>query len=65
MIEPSYPLARDGSPTLVALPRVHMRLFHEAMEGVAHYLDATDTGIREMINTEDEVREAMMDLYGP
>lgn len=60
-----YPVARDGSPTLEALPRVHMRHFHEAMEGVAHYLDATDTGLREMINSENEAREAMHDLYGP
>lgn len=59
-----YPvLAKDGSPTLDALPRVHMRLFHETMEGIANYLDATDTGLREMIDTENEARAAMYDLY--
>ncbi|MEC3980411.1 hypothetical protein [Amycolatopsis sp. H20-H5] len=60
-----YPVARDGSPTLEALPRVHLRKFHEAMEGVAHYLDATDTGLREKFDAESEAREAMRDLYGP
>lgn len=60
-----YPVTTDGSPTLDALPRVHMRLFHETMEGVANYLDATDTGLREMIDTENEARAAMYDLYGP
>ena len=60
-----YPVTAQGRPTLEALPRVHMRLFHEAMEGVAHYLDATDTGIREKIDAENEAREAMWDLYGP
>lgn len=61
-----YPVvAKDGSPTLDALPRVHMRLFHETMEGIANYLDATDAGLREMIDTENEARAAMYDLYGP
>ncbi|MCP2243524.1 hypothetical protein LX86_002254 [Lentzea aerocolonigenes] len=59
-----YPVAKDGSPTLGALPRVHMRLFQEAMEGVATYLDATDTGLREKINSRDDYRAAMYDMYG-
>jgi len=42
-----------------------MRLFHEMMEGIANYLDATGTGLREMIDTENEVRAAMYHLYGP
>lgn len=60
-----YPVARDGSPTLTALPRVHMRLFHETMEGVANYLDGTDTGLREKIDAENEARAAMYDMFGP
>ncbi|HKR82510.1 MAG TPA: hypothetical protein VJR27_05965 [Candidatus Saccharimonadales bacterium] len=60
-----YPVTKNGAPTLEALPRVHMRLFHEAMESVAHYLDAVDTGLREKIDAENEARAAMMDLYGP
>lgn len=59
-----YPIKKDGTETLTELGRVHMRHFHEAMDGVAHLLDAADTGIREMINSQVEYEEAMRDLYG-
>lgn len=60
-----YPMRRDGTETLTTLGRIHMRHFHEAMDGVAHMLDAADTGIRHMIDTRDECEEAMHDLCGP
>jgi hypothetical protein len=59
-----YPVRNDGTETLKALGRVHLRRFHEAMDGVAHFLDAADTGIRHMIDTRAEYEEAMRDLYG-
>jgi hypothetical protein len=36
-----------------------MRRFHEAMEGVARFFDAGDTGLREMINTQEETAAEM------
>ncbi|MGH3832346.1 MAG: hypothetical protein ACRDRS_18205 [Pseudonocardiaceae bacterium] len=59
-----YPVRKDGTETLATLGRIHMRRFHEAIDGVAHVLDAADTGIRYMIDTRAECEEAMRDLYG-
>ncbi|MFF5181429.1 hypothetical protein ACFY2Q_25655 [Micromonospora sp. NPDC000316] len=59
-----YPIQRDGSETLSALGRVHIRRFHDAMEAVACLLDGSDTGIRAMTDQRNEYEEAMRDLYG-
>lgn len=59
-----YPVETDGSETLTTLGRIHIHRFHEIMDGVAHFLDAVDTGIRQMIDTRAEYEEAMRDLYG-
>jgi len=49
-----YPMLNDGSDTLGTLGRIHLRGFHETMEGVANYLDAVDTGLRVMIDNRDD-----------
>ncbi|MEU9833697.1 hypothetical protein AB0D67_19430 [Streptosporangium sp. NPDC048047] len=59
-----YPVRNDGSHTLEFLPRVHMRRFHEAMERVAHFLDACDSKLREDINTRDEIRADYSRMHG-
>lgn len=59
-----YPVRNDGTATLPALDQVHLRQFHEAMEGLASFLDAADTGIRAMIDSRDEYEAAMRDCYG-
>ena len=59
-----YPILRDGSETLTSLGRVHMRRFHEAMDGIANMLDGAESGIRVMIDQRAEYEEAMRDLYG-
>ena len=59
-----YPVRNDGTATLSALGQVHLRQFHEFMEGVASFLDAADTGIRAMTDARDEYEEAMRDCYG-
>jgi hypothetical protein len=59
-----YPVRKDGTETLTTLGRVHVRRFHEAMDGVAHFLDAADTGIRAMTDARAEYEEAMRDRYG-
>jgi hypothetical protein len=55
-----YPVRSDGSETPTTVDRIHMRRFHEAMKGVAHFLDGSDTGLREMIQTRAEYEEAMV-----
>ena len=59
-----YPVRNDGTATLPALDRVHLRQIHEAMEGVASFLDAADTGIRAMIDARNEYEEEIRDCYG-
>jgi hypothetical protein len=49
-----YPVARDGSPTLAGVRRLHIGRFHEAMVNVAHFLDACDTGFRDMLGVQAE-----------
>lgn len=67
MFDPSsehfrYPVLKDGSYTLETLGRVHMRSFHQTMEGVARLLDSADTGLRVRIDQRDEYERAMMDF---
>lgn len=59
-----YPARKDGTETLATLDRIHIRRFHETMDGVAHILDGADTAIRLMIDNRAEYEEAMRDLYG-
>jgi hypothetical protein len=59
-----YPIRKDGSDTLPTLGRVHIGRFHQAMESVAHVLDASETEIRVMIDSRNEYEAAMRDLYG-
>jgi hypothetical protein len=59
-----YPILKDGPNTPAALGRVHIGRFHSAMETVAHVLDASETGVRVMIDSRNEYEAAMRDLYG-
>ncbi len=56
-----YPLLNDGSETLPRVQRLHIRRFHEAMDGVAHLLDAVDTALHVMIEEQAEYAAAMAD----
>ncbi|WP_433419774.1 hypothetical protein ACQP1V_06320 [Microtetraspora malaysiensis] len=49
-----YPVTVNGAPTLAGVRRIHMRRFHEAMEGVACFLDAAETGISSMLDLRSE-----------
>lgn len=40
-----YAYRRDGSPTLANVPHLDIANFHDAMLGVANYLEAVDTAI--------------------
>lgn len=53
-----YPVMNNGAGTLPGLDRLHLRRFHEAMTGAANFLDATDTMLREEIDTRREIAEA-------
>lgn len=57
-----YPVLNDGSGTLANVGRIHIRRFHEAMEGVAHLFDACETGLSVMIDARAEY-EANMAMY--
>lgn len=59
-----YPVLNDGTDTLPELSHVHMRRFNEAMVTLAHYLDAADTGLREMIDQRAEYEAEQYDQYG-
>ncbi len=39
-----YAASRDGSDTLASVDQINLVAFHEAMLGVANYLDGTDWG---------------------
>ena len=41
-----YAASRDGSDTLASVDQINLVAFHEAMLGVANYLDGTDWGGR-------------------
>jgi len=60
-----YPIRVDGSPTLTALSRVHIRQFHAAMAGVAHFLDASDCGLRVKLDERTEYEADMATWYPP
>lgn len=50
-----YATRRDGAETLPGVDRINLVAFHEAMLGVANYLDATDTGVSETLSTKQEI----------
>ncbi|MEU8205448.1 hypothetical protein [Streptosporangium sp. NPDC049046] len=54
-----YPVNRQGAKTLNNVNRIHIRLFHEAMEEVASFLDAAETGICDMLDTRSEYESEM------
>ncbi|MFE9651383.1 hypothetical protein ACFYO0_46405 [Streptomyces sp. NPDC006365] len=56
-----YPVRNDGSATLDGIARIHVRNFHNVMLGIANLLDGADTGIREMIDTKNEIAEYYRD----
>jgi hypothetical protein len=58
-----YPIRKDGSQTLPTVNEVHMHRFHEAMEGVAHFLDASDTALRAEIDDRAKYEEEMAAHY--
>jgi len=49
-----YPVNTQGAETMTNLPRIDMSAFHDAMDGVANYLDAADTGLRVMIDQQED-----------
>ncbi|MBF6370337.1 hypothetical protein IU469_32225 [Nocardia puris] len=53
-----YASRRDGTDTLSGIDRINLVAFHQAMLGVANYLDATDIGVSEALSTQRE-----MDAY--
>ncbi|MBF6060467.1 hypothetical protein IU500_06700 [Nocardia terpenica] len=53
-----YATRTDGTPALPATDRINLTAFHNAMVGVANYLDAADTGYGELLDTKLE-----MDAY--
>ncbi|MFI0469282.1 hypothetical protein ACH347_34855 [Saccharopolyspora sp. 5N102] len=59
-----YPVRNDGSDTLETLGRVHLRGFHQTMEGVARLLDAADSDLRVRIDQRDEYEGYMADWVG-
>lgn len=59
-----YPVVTDGSPSLDGVRRLHIRRFHQAMLGVAHFLDACDTGLRDMIDVRSQFEAEMYAEYG-
>ncbi|WP_282777453.1 hypothetical protein [Nocardia sp. CC201C] len=50
-----YSHRRDGSETLPGIGRINLETFHEAMLGVANYLDATDTAVSETLSMQQEI----------
>ncbi|KAF0835714.1 hypothetical protein [Nocardia caishijiensis] len=58
-----YASRRDGSDTLPDLDRINLLAFHEAMLGVAQYLDATDTAAGETISMKREIDEYYAEAF--
>jgi len=60
-----YPFLNSGEPARPAnLTHIHFRLFHQAMERVANYLDATDTALRQELEARNDYETEMMEQYG-
>ncbi len=59
-----YAYRRDGTDTLPSVDRINLLAFHEAMLGVAQYLDATDTAVDETISMKREIDEYYAEAFG-
>ncbi|MFF0769880.1 hypothetical protein ACFYUK_13395 [Nonomuraea wenchangensis] len=58
-----YPVKKDGTDTLTALPRVHLRRFQNAMERIANLLEALDTKLRVDIERRAEMDAEWSTIY--
>ncbi len=50
-----YAASRDGRATLPEVDQINLAAFHDAMLGVANYLDAANTGVSEYLSTKREM----------
>lgn len=50
-----YAAGRDDSETLADVDQINLVAFHEAMVGVANFLDAADAGVGEYLSTKREM----------
>jgi hypothetical protein len=60
-----YATSRDGRMTLPDVDRINLVAFHEALVGVANYLDAVDTGTGEYLSTKREIDAYYAAEFGP
>lgn len=60
-----YAAQRDGRETLPDVDQINLVAFHEAMVGVANYLDAADTGVSEFLSTKREMDSYYAAEFGP
>lgn len=60
-----YPLLNsDESGRPEELTHIHFRLFHQAMERIANYLDATDSALRHELDMRNDYESEMAAQYG-
>lgn len=50
-----YAAGRDGQDALAVVDQINLVAFHEALLGVANYLDAADTGVGEYLSIKREM----------
>lgn len=60
-----YAAERDGRETLPDVDQINLVAFHEAMVGVASYLDAADSGVSEYLSTKHEMDSYYAAEFGP
>jgi hypothetical protein len=60
-----YDTSRDGRMTLADVDRINLLALHEAMVGVANYLDAADTGTNEYLSSKREIDTYYAAEFGP
>jgi hypothetical protein len=60
-----YAALRDARETLPDVDQINLVAFHEAMVGVADYLDAADTGVGEYLSTKQEMDSYYAAEFGP
>jgi hypothetical protein len=59
-----YALSRDGRLTLNEIDKINLVAFHEAMMGVANYLDAADTSVGVSLDTKREIESYYAAEFG-
>jgi hypothetical protein len=60
-----YPIRNSGESSLPpGVTHLHFRRFQEAMEGVANYLDATDTGLQQELDMKMSMRPSLETMGG-